>query len=846
MKNLILQKRFTTNYLFVLIGIIFLLSYSKPCVAQKKNTAETYKSYIKQADLALEAADYKKAIEFYEKANQAKPEYNYPTFKINEIKKILETGTDPKTQTSTKTMSSNASYKSMLTKADYEYENKDFGTALFHYDKATKTRPEYSYAYDKMEEINTILNASPETKTKIFENTIHNAENLFEQQNYQQAKSEYEKAALIDTSAQLPKEKLRQISSVYTDPEDMSNFKLAVANGDKALASSDYDHAFMFYEAARQMHPKAKFVNEKITDTKQQQIAYKAKTEQPATPVVSADKVPQTVMPEKVVLPKEITVVSTDKVPQTVMPEKVVLPKEITVVTADKVLQNDIPEKVVLPKEITVMSADKVLQTDIPEKVVLPKEITVAAKVPEPQKQPEQVKYDTTLAAAENALKAGDYETALAGFISASALKPSENYTQLKINEIEKMQAEKTLQKELGANYTAAIANGDKFLSASKYTEALSAYKQALNLKPNETYPAEKTAEINTLLAKQKSDADNYAQAIRTGEKALAAENYSLALTSFINAEKVKPTETYPKQQIIEIKAQIAAQKEKEEKYTKAVNSGDQLFANKQYSGALTAYNEAAKLKKYEKYPQDQIVKINKIISDSRSSDDSYTLAIAEGNKLFGMKEYTDAISAFNKAASLKPSENYPNQRISEILKIVDEMKLAHSAEYNKAIEVADKLYTAKIYDQAIEAYEAAIKINPGDTYSELQISKISKYMSDHAILDLNSQIVTISKGSEKKFTFSAIDPSLRKNNYILIKARSTGNTVPKVYLNYGKDNSKNGGIVLRSIGKYTLSDLLISISGQDKWFREENNWLSISVETGEIEITRVQIAAGE
>ena len=800
MKNLILQKRFTTNYLFVLIGIIFLLSYSKPCVAQKKNTAETYKSYIKQADLALEAADYKKAIEFYEKANQAKPEYNYPTFKINEIKKILETGTDPKTQTSTKTMSSNASYKSMLTKADYEYENKDFGTALFHYDKATKTRPEYSYAYDKMEEINTILNASPETKTKIFENTIHNAENLFEQQNYQQAKSEYEKAALIDTSAQLPKEKLRQISSVYTDPEDMSNFKLAVANGDKALASSDYDHAFMFYEAARQMHPKAKFVNEKITDTKQQQIAYKAKTEQPATPVVSADKVPQTVM----------------------------------------------PEKVVLPKEITVVTADKVLQTDIPEKVVLPKEIAVAAKVPEPQKQPEQVKYDTTLAAAENALKAGDYETALAGFKSASALKPSENYTQLKINEIEKMQAEKTLQKELGANYTAAIANGDKFLSASKYTEALSAYKQALNLKPNETYPAEKTAEINTLLAKQKSDADNYAQAIRTGEKALAAENYSLALTSFINAEKVKPTETYPKQQIIEIKALIAAQQEKEEKYTKAVNSGDQLFANKQYSGALTSYNEAAKLKKYEKYPQDQIVKINKIISDSRSSDDSYTLAIAEGNKLFGMKEYTDAISAFNKAASLKPSENYPNQRIAEILKIVDEMKLAHSAEYNKAIEVADKLYTAKIYDQAIEAYEAAIKINPGDTYSELQISKISKYMSDHAILDLNSQIVTISKGSEKKFTFSAIDPSLRKNNYILIKARSTGNTVPKVYLNYGKDNSKNGGIVLRSIGKYTLSDLLISISGQDKWFREENNWLSISVETGEIEITRVQIAAGE
>ena len=823
MKSLISQKRFTTNSLFILFGIIFLLFYSNPCAAQKKNSAESYKTYIKQADMALEASDYKKALELYEKANQAKPEYNYPAFKINEIKKILETGSDPKAKTSTQTMSGNAMYKSLLAKADYEYNNQDFGTALLHYDKATKTRPEYSYAYDKMEEINNILKASPETKTKIFESTIQNAESLYEQKNFQQAKSEYEKAALIDTSAQLPKEKLQQISSVYTDPEDMSNFKLAVANGDKALASSDFDHAAMFYEAARQMHPKAKFVNEKITDTKQQQIAYKAKIAQPITPVVTADKVPQAEIPEKVVLPKETAVVS-----------------------AEKVLKTEIPEKAVLPKETAVVSADKVLQSDISEKTVLPKEIAVTAKVPEPQKQPEQVKYDTTLALAENALKSGDYETALAGFKSASALKPSENYTKLKINEIEKMQNEKTLQKELGENYTAAIANGDKFLSASKYTEALSAYKQALTLKPDETYPALKTSEINTLIAKQKSDADNYAQAIRTGEKAQAAENYSLALTSFINAEKIKPTETYPKQQIIEIKAQIAAQQEKEEKYTKAVNSGDLLFANKEYSGALTAYNEAAKLKKYEKYPQDQIFKINKIISDSHSSDDSYTLAITEGDKLFGMKEYTDAITAFNKAASLKPAETYPNQRIAEIRKIVDEIKLAHSAEYNKAIEVADKLYTAKIYDQAIEAYEAAVKINPGDTYSELQISKIRKYMSDHAILDLNSQVLTISKGSEKKFTFSAIDPSLRKNNYILIKVRSTGNTAPKVYLNYGKDNSKNGGIVLRSIGKYTLSDLLISISGQDKWFREENNWLSISVETGEIEVTRVQIAAGE
>ena len=118
--------------------------------------------------------------------------------------------------------------------------------------------------------------------------------------------------------------------------------------------------------------------------------------------------------------------------------------------------------------------------------------------------------------------------------------------------------------------------------------------------------------------------------------------------------------------------------------------------------------------------------------------------------------------------------------------------------------------------------------------------------MSDHAIQDLFSQTLAISEGNEKKFTFSAIEPRLRKNNYILLKARSTGKTTPKVYLNYGKDNTKNGGIVLRSIDKSAISDYLIRISVQDKWYREDNNWISLSVETGDIEITKVQIAAGE
>ena len=834
MKNQILRKQFTINYLFVFIGIIFFLFYSNPCSAQKKNTAEEYKTYIKQADKAFDAADYKKALELYEKANQTMPEYNYPTDKIDEIKEILKVGTRANTHSSSQTISSNASYKSLLAQAEYANDSKDFATALLFYEKAYNTKPDYYYAHEKIDEINAKLNSAPETRTRIFENTMLKAESLYEQKNFQQAKSEYEKASLVDTSAQLPKDRLIQISSVYIDTDDMGNFNLAVANGDKELVISDFDHAILFYEAALKIHPNAKFVAKKIADTKNQQTAFKAKTTQSVTAVASTDKP----------------------------------------------LQPEVPIKTTQQR--------KIIETD---------------KTGESQVQSEQKKYDAALAVAESALKSTDYETALVGYKSASAIKPSEKYPQIKITEIEKLLTEKTAQKEADENYrisiakadihfnenrfedaisaytkaleikpteaypqqkiteaqgklalvknkeenyAAAIASGNQFLSESKYIESLSAYKQAISIKPNEAYPADKIEEINTILAKQKSDSDNYAQTIRAGEKALIAGNYSLALASFQDAQKIKPSESYPMEQITEIKTLIAAQQDKDERYFKALKSGDKLFANKQYSSALSAYTEAIELKKNEKYPQDQIAKINKIIVDSHSVDDKYTLAITEGDKLFGMKDYSGAISAFSKASGIKPAETYPTQRIVEINKIVEERTMARSSEYNKALEVADKLYSTKVFDQAIEAYETAAKINPGDTYPELQINKIRKYMSDHAILDLYSQTLVISEGNEKKFGFSAIDPSLRKNNYILLKARSTGKSAPKVYLNYGKDDQKNGGIVLRKLDKTVISDFLISISIQDKWFREDNNWISLSVETGNIEITEVQIAAGE
>lgn len=896
MKNLILRKQFAINVQLVFIGILFLLSYTKSSFAQSKEKPVTYKTYIKQADQAYAARDYENALKLYEKANQAKPDYNYATHKIDEIKKILEAGPDSKTQSPSK--NSNTSYKTLIAQADYALANKDYGGALLFYEKAYQTEPDYNYAASKTDELNLMLHSSPEIKTQLYESTIRKADSLNKQQKYQQAKAEYQKASLIDTAAQLPKTMLTQISASYIDPADMDNFNLALATGDKELAMNDFDHAILFYEAASKLHPNVKFVNKKIADAKNLQVAYKVKSTQPATNIATADKLPPSEKPNDASSNNQNSLAVTTVIPITKENRKedealklnqqkydaALSSAEMQLKSADYEYAlagfksaSDIKPSEIYPKT-KIAEIEKLLSANISRKnayevalkngdqsliekkydAALTQYRTALALFPEenyPSKKIEEISsltarqkesnenYSKVIAEADIQFNANKYEDAILFYNKALVYKPAETYPNQKIAEAQGMIA---LLKSKEENYASAIAVGDKLFSASKFSEALNAYKQALTIKPNESYPLAKTSEITSILSKQTSDAENYAQAIRTGEKALAAGNFSLALTSFQDANKIKPTELYPIEQITEIKAETANQQKKDNSYATALKTGDQLFAGKEYKGAITAYTEAAGIKKNEKYPQDQIAKINEILLGSQSVTNNYTLEITEGDKLFEMKDYSGANAAFAKASAIKPDESYPKQRMSEIKNILEGIALTHSAEYNKALENADKLYNSKVFDQAIEAYETAAKINPDDVYPELQISKIRKYMSDHSILDLFSQKVLISRGNEKKFSFSAIDPSLRKNNYILLKARSTGRSAPKVYLNYGKDETKNGGIVLRNLDKSTLSDYIISISIQDKWFREENNWISISVETGEIEIMEVQIAAGE
>ncbi len=801
-------------------------------IADLRTIQESYTKAIADGDKFFTEKDFMNSLASFKNAIAVKPGEAYPTRKITEIQAILE-----------KDKAEGQRYQEALALADKLFNDKKLTEAIEPYQRASRIKPNEKYPQDQIAEINRQIIAEKKLADD-YQKSITDADSKLKAGKYDEARNLYSSASILKPLEKLPKDKIAEIDGILAGiQKSEQNYSKAISDGDAALASKRYQDALTFYTAASVIKP---------TET---------------YPKTQVEKINGLVA--------ELQKLDTDFLAAITTADQLFDAKKYSEAIIDY-------RKALVLKPTEKYPSDKIGET---EKIIA-------------DLKAQQEAYEKSIADGDKKLASKDYENALISFKAANISKPSETYPVQKISEIQLII--ERLKTET-ASYQQALALADKFFADQKYREALEPYQRASTIKKSEKYPQEQIVRINALLAEQKKVEEDYQKLLSDADVQLKASKYDEARTIYSNAGTLKPAEKFPKDKIAEIDGILAGIKRKDENYSKAINTAAELYNTKNLPGAIKSYEEALLMKSSEKFPQERITAINaelKAIDDNYSKaialgdsklasknmmealnayqnaseikpgevypktqiaginaslaaqkeelEKMYSAYVAEGDRLFGTKDYSGAKSAFAKAAGIRPDESYPKQRINEITKIVEEIELARKAEYNKALGEADKLYNTNVFDLAIDAYEAAAKINPGDSYPGQQIGKIRKYMSDHAIQDLYSQTLVISEGNEKKFTFSAIEPRLRKNNYILLKARSTGKTVPKVYLNYGKDGQKNGGIVLRSLDKTTVSDYLVRISVQDKWYREDNNWISLSVETGDIEITKVQIAAGE
>jgi tetratricopeptide (TPR) repeat protein len=461
-----------------------------------------------------------------------------------------------------------------------------------------------------------------------------------------------------------------------------------------------------------------------------------------------------------------------------------------------------------------------------------------------------EASYQELVAEADNLYQNGHYDLAIKKYAEAQAVKSIESYPEERIAEIRKLLLDAEKQREIDEKYNTQIILAVRLFSDGNLEEAKKAYENALELKPYEEQPKQQIYKIDSTVNARIMAAEiqrKYLGMVASGDSLMELLAYDAAIQAYESAIAIKPDGKEADQKLLTArttKSNYERALERQANYDAAIRKADELFGQKSYELAQTEYMKASEIKIDEPYPKQQLDEIAIILKRLEAEKEQrYKDAIVKADNAYEQANFQEAVIQYKIAASIKPAESYPKGRIEECNSLLAEQLRKIKNQYDLAIADADKLYASKIYDKAIKAYQDAEQIKPDETYPREMITKITKYIEENAIVDVVNKQIAINSGVTEKFSFEPIRINVRKSNYVLVKARNLGENEFKIIFTYGSAKGKNGGFVVQVPQGQEYNDFIIRVGNQYKWFSEDNDWLSIYPENGDIEIKLVRIS---
>jgi tetratricopeptide (TPR) repeat protein len=273
------------------------------------------------------------------------------------------------------------------------------------------------------------------------------------------------------------------------------------------------------------------------------------------------------------------------------------------------------------------------------------------------------------------------------------------------------------------------MQRGDNFYAYREFGKAISEYENGLKLKPKDPYATAQLAKAKTQQeAKVKADLD-YVKYIASADNYFKAKDYLNAKGAYQLAIDAKPEDAYARGKLKETMDLLRSMKASNILYDVAIASAEKLYQQKDYEKAMAEFENASKILPNEKYPKDRINEIIKIMIDKQTKDEMYSSSIASADKFYNSKSYQNALLGYQKAASYKPEEQYPKDRIKELTELLAALKARDEA-YKKSIAIADKLFDAATYDPSKTEYQNASKIKPEEVYPINRIKEIDLILS--------------------------------------------------------------------------------------------------------------------
>ncbi len=665
-----------------------------------------YDDALSRADKYVKYRKYEEALGAYREALEIKPGEAYPNEQIGMLEGELEALVEARN-----------AYQETIENADRLFGLKYYENARSEYQKAADARPDDDYPALKISEIDKLLEKKAE-----YDQLVNKGDEFYMNKNLPGAKQSYQQALAIYPSESYPRDMIDRVNEAMKKQIGADElYQVAIANADKFMAASDYANALQEYANASDLKPAAAYPRQKVEEINNLLEARK-----------EADR-----------------------------------NFEAAVSMGDQYLNGGAyaDAKVQFEKALAIK----------PGETYPAERLSVALNALNDQREL-QASYEKSMNEGEQQLEAGAYDAAISSFKNALIIVPGDAQAneRIKVTEQRRAQAQKA-----SAQYNSIIADADRLLAARNLMAARDKYEIALSIDPGASYPAERIAEIDGQLETQRTANAGYNKAIAAGDIYFNNKEYERARAEYEKAASIKPNESYPVNRLEEIAAATAAAAAavpatvpantpvttnatatatatatttpatttggttggttvlasipapQDDEYTKILKEADGLMGLQEYDKARLLYMKAANMRPKEQYPKDKLEEIDLIESKQASEEAEYNRLISAGDRMLEAGNYDMARERYNEALELRPTEQYPHDK----LKVIDELILAGELNtqkaYNQLVEEADKLFALKDYEPARIKYQNALKYKPDEPYPQEKINELDQLSSD-------------------------------------------------------------------------------------------------------------------
>lgn len=321
---------------------------------------------------------------------------------------------------------------------------------------------------------------------------------------------------------------------------------------------------------------------------------------------------------------------------------------------------------------------------------------------------------------------------------------------------------EKNLAK-LKADFDKFMKDGDQKMAEKKFADAITNYRGALGIFPDDPTAKAKLADAQAKLDEENANKDleaRYKKLIEEGDAFFEQKKYTDARDRFTKAKDLK-NQAYEKEMLQKIDLAIADGQNRAI-YNAIIEDADKKFASKDFAVCIEKYKEASKLYPTESYPKDQILKAESALKDMLAyeadrlrKEQEYQDKLALGARSQDEDKLEQAIMHYRAASDLKPAEQFPKDKIAELEALIEQRRAqrelddANAAanaereriekEYQDIIAVADGLFTEQKLPEARERYEAALQVKPEAQYPKSKIETIDLLIAQMAENDANA-----------------------------------------------------------------------------------------------------------